>query len=407
MNSTFPSSASSARRRLTRTRSCAAMLASVMAVGYALPISSALAESPPPVGGVLGVVDPSGLSVGPLNGLTLTQLAALLGISPGELVAKIDALPGYGEVSALLDELLANPEATLQNVINDVNVSGVNPEPVQQLINSLLGGVVENSSQLQRVLTTVLSGLSTDGLLGKLADELEVPVGVLEEIGLIPVNDEELAGTLDTTTENVGDLLTGADAISKPPGLGTPLVDAAVPGSTLDETKEIVGTLGSEQGLTLTTVSSTPGPAGPAGRGGTAGAPGPAGPAAVAAAARPAATISNAFTVVSIKRAKSGLVVETVKLPGAGRLAIGGTAKETVANVARDGRSKTAKRTIKFATLGTDVGGGTRAIALYPQINPRNRIVVSLTTTFKPTGGAANAKHSAATLKATTSSRTR
>jgi hypothetical protein len=329
---------------------CAAALAAAIALGVAPAACAAAADGQALASGSLTVRDQSGQAAELLDDVTLPQLASVLSTSPATLSAQLND----GEADVQLNE------------------------------------IVSNSSQLQSVVETLLADVQADGQIGELASELDVPVSILEAPALAPLDGGELAGTLGTTTDELSSTLAGSGAIAKPLTQTTPLVAAPVLDDAGGLETELVGAPTGEGGVTLVTVGS-PGPAGPAG---------PAGAGPAAAAASPVALTSNAFSIVSIERSKSGLITERVKLPGTGRLVIKGTAKETVARSAKKGRRRTTSRTIELAPLATTIAGGTWNIALYPQINPANRIVLSLTTTFKPASVAANAKHSAVTLKA-------
>ena len=88
--------------------------------------------------GALSVPDPSGTATDLVNDVTLTQLASVLKITLPELITQLQAVPGDSTISALLTELAANPNATLQNVLNDMTANGLDPASVGQALESLL-----------------------------------------------------------------------------------------------------------------------------------------------------------------------------------------------------------------------------------------------------------------------------
>src|SRR5437764_1376998 len=71
----------------------------------------------------LTVRDQSGRAAELLHRLTLAQLAAALNTTPAQLRAQIEAPDG--EVAVSLGELLSNPSATLEDVINLLEAHGV------------------------------------------------------------------------------------------------------------------------------------------------------------------------------------------------------------------------------------------------------------------------------------------
>jgi len=382
--------------RLGRVRARASILASVMTLSCALPISAALAESTPAGTGALSVPDPSGTATDLVNDVTLTQLASVLKITLPELITQLQAVPGDSTISALLTELAANPNATLQNVLNDMTANGLDPASVGQALESLLAPGVASSGGLQGVTETLLSDLGLDGQLASLASELNVPTSALENPNLSPISAGSLAGALDTSIEHVSTLLEGVGASTQPLTSITPLIAAPLSGIGGVAT-EIVGIPNGAGGITLTPVSSTLGPSGPAG---AAGQPGTDAASVATTPTAPATLVSNAYSIISIKLAKSGLIVETVKLPSAGKLMIKVTAKGIVASASKRGRTKTANKAIKVAPVTANTGAGTRAFTLRPAsaVKRARHIVVSVTTTYVPSGGAANTKRKSVTF---------
>jgi hypothetical protein len=381
--------------RLGRGRARASILASVMALSCALPTSAALAESTPAGSGALSVPDPSGTATDLIDDVTLTQLASVLKLTLPELIAQLQAVPGNSTISGLLNNLAANPSATLQNVLDEMTANGLNPGLVGQALAPLLAPAVASSGELQGVTDTLLSDLGLDGKLATLASELHVPTSTLENPNLSPISAESLAGTLDTSMEHVSTLLAAVGASTQPLTPSTPLIAESLPGPG-GVTTEIVGVPDGAGGITLTPVISTAGQSGP---------PGAAGPAGASAAsattpATAASAISNAYSIVSIKLTKSGLIVETVKLPSAGRIMIKATAKGVVASAAKRGRTKTANKAIKVAPVSASTGAGTRTFTLHPAsaVKRARHVVVSVTTTYVPAGGAASTKRKSVTF---------
>jgi hypothetical protein len=356
-----------------------------MALGCAIPVSSAAGESQQAGNGEVTVRDQGGLAVELLPGLTLAQLATLLNTTPAELIAQIEALPGNAEVAGLLNELLANPNAKLEDVINALVAHGLNPAAVWQLINSQLGPALESSERVLGVVDTSIDDLGIDGALPAIASQLTLATGTLLNPHFVPSTIEQVANSLGTTIERLSGPLISAGALTQPLTQSTPVVASPVEASVATRTTRLLGLPNGAGGVTLTTVSST-GKAGPAGPTGS-------------SAAR--TSISNAFSILSIKVTRSGLIVETVRLPGPGRLAITATARKKIATKVRRGRSKTVIKTASVASIAANTAGGIRTVTLHPRglANAAKPIQVRLATTYTPTGGSANTKQSSVTLK--------
>jgi len=383
------------RSPLDRRRGAAAVLASVMALGCALPVAAATGETLPTGGGALSVLDQGGKASELTSKVTLAQLASLLGISEPELIAKIEALPGNSAISVLLSGLLANPNATLQNALDDLTANGLDPSSTEQLLQSLLGPQLSNPEALREVLSTLLIDLGLDGQLASLTSQLKLPSGTLEAPDLKTVSAETLAQTLRTTVADLSALLSGAGAITLPLTASTPLVVTPFVTSG-GEVAQLIGVPDGLGGITLTTVSSNPqAPASTSGANGAAGANG-----STSAAVTPPASMSNAFSIVSVKLTKGGLILETVKVPRAGRLSVKGSARGRVASASKR-HKKAGSRTIKIGSATANAAAGTRTITLRPAraIKGATNVVVSLTTTYAPTGGTSLTKHSTVTFK--------
>jgi hypothetical protein len=232
------------------------------------------------------------------------------------------------------------------------------------------------------VVSTILADLAADGKLGVLAEQLGVPLSVLERLVVLPVSDETLAATLGTTLEDLGSLLLDAGAITTPLTPTTPVISIPVLSSGEAGKTEIIGTPSEHGSVTLTTVYSTTAPsAAPA-------------PASAVLGARSEAAVSNAFTIVSVRLNRKGQVVETVKVPHAGKVTVKGSARGTAA---RNGH----KMSIPVAGAGATVAAGTRSITLRPgrAFKKVRAATFALTTTYVPTGGTASTKHSRTTLR--------
>jgi hypothetical protein len=397
MNSAAPSAASVRPRRAVHRGACAAIVVSVMAIAYAIPVSSAPAEGPPAgsgevtvsggglnANGVVTVSDQGGIAAEVLQGLTLPQLAALLKTTPAALVAQIESLPGASAVTLLLKELLANPGATLESVVNGLTAHGVNPAALKALINSLLAPVTETSSQLRSVLETALADLGLNGVLPAVAHTLSVATSTLESAKFLPGSTEGLASTLNTTVERLSSVLAGAGAITTPLISITPLVLSQVPGAP-GSTTDLVGLPNGAGGVTLVTMNSTtPAAASPAGQ-----------PAATASPASPGAVTSGVFRVLSIRLTKGGLIVETVSVPGPGQLGVKATVQTRGASKASHARTRT------VASAATNVAGGIRTITLRARglANLTKRTPVTLSTTYTPTNGSAITKRNSVIFK--------
>jgi hypothetical protein len=352
------------------------VLASVLTLGSALPAASALAVGQTSESGLLSNLDQGGQSAELLQKLTLPQLAALLGTTPTGLVSQLGTLSGDGELTSVLSGLAADPSATVQDVINELTATGMNAGVAEQLLSSLLTPSVGTSAELQSVLTTILGDLASNGDLATLAAQLGVPVATLEALHLLPVSDKALAETLGTSTDNVNTLLESAGGTIHGITPSTALVTAPALTTAERGTTDVVGVPSSQGGITLTTVNSTtPGETGPSG-----------------------SAAANAFSIASIRITKAGLIVETVKLPQAGRVAVSATTK---AKVAGKGHAKGASRAVSVRPFHGALAAGTRSITLHPskELKGSNRFTVSVTTSYRPAGGSPITKRTSISLK--------
>src|SRR2546428_4600139 len=282
---------------LRRPRAATAVAAAAAALACALP-SAATASSEAsasvtsePVNASLTVLDENGRSVDVLGKLTIKQLAAALHVSSAELVAGIEALPGYSSVASLLGEVL-NPSATLSQVTSALSALGLSTGSLTQLIEARLSSLAQDAEGLRALVAEILADLGLNGALPTLANELATTLNDLLEPQLVSSTTEGAASTLGTTAENLNSTLKAARAIVKPLVSGAPLVletvEKALPGTT-----QVVATPSGGGGLTFTTVNSTSAPA----------------------AAGVQGAKFGSFSVLSVKVTKAGLIVERVFLP--------------------------------------------------------------------------------------------
>src|ERR1700730_14373280 len=117
-------------RRIDLDRSFVVLLLSAMGIAGVLPASSAVANkrSHGALAATVSVQDPGGRAVELIRRVTIPQLAALLGTTTAQLAAQIGALPGLGSQGALIQELLSNPNATLESLLNALGAQGVNTD---------------------------------------------------------------------------------------------------------------------------------------------------------------------------------------------------------------------------------------------------------------------------------------
>jgi hypothetical protein len=325
---------------------------------------------------VLQVLNANGKAAELLHQLTIAQLAALLHKTTAELLGEVQALPGYGLLSGALGSLLEKPGATVQELLDAISAQGISLTPVKQLTETLLQGGVETAEQLRSVLATVLDDLAKNGQLSGLEQELGVPGGVMEVARLVPSTVGQAADTLGTTVEALGTLLQGAGGLSHLPTSGLspivtlPLEAVGGPGGA----SSVLGLPSGSGGLTLTTVNSTPATQ-------------------AAAGVKPSnsSSVSNAFSIVSLKVTRAGAIVETVSLPGPGSLAVSASGPKVVAHRSVHGRTKVLTRRATVASLATQAAAGLRTVTLYPKrLGGGRRIPVSVATTYTPTGGSPN-----------------
>jgi hypothetical protein len=357
-----------------------ALIISTIAISLLGAPSGAMASSSSP-SAVLTVSSANGKAVELLHRLTLPQLAGVLKTTPAELKAQIEGLNLL--VGLELGELLNNPKATVEEVLNLLSAHGVNTAPVAQLINRQLGGVTESGEQLLTTVDQVLADLRADGQIEQLAKELALPTAAVEALQLAPTTGERLASSLGTTNNNLARTLLGAGAGGQ--SGSSPFVAGTVPGTG----SVIVGAPNGSGGLSLTVVNST--------------SPGP------SAAAASGAPVSTAFTILSISVTKAGLVRETVSLPGPGRLAVSASTRRKFAFRSRTGRRRTTTRTATLASLGETLPSGVHTVTfrLKGAAARARPLTVKLTSTYTPTGGSPSTIQRSVTIGSTAKKRRR
>jgi hypothetical protein len=353
-------------RRPTGRSERLALLASLAVASCALAAPAAVA-SPSGASAEVTVRNVNGKAAELLHRLTIPQLAAALKTTPAKLSAEAEG--SGGRVGLELGEVLGNPAVTLQEVLNGLAAQGVSAAPLEQVINRLLAGGGESAEQLRSTIDAVLADLREGGQIGALANELGLPPAVVEAARLLSTTAGQVASGLNTTTEHLTSVLQGAGAILQPLAATTPLVSGGVERALQGGTSVLVGAPTGAGGLSLTTVNSTA-------------------PAQPATAAQ--APVSNAFSIISIKVRKDGAILETVKLPGPGQLAIKGTANKKVAVRSKSGRKRSFTRKATVASLSTALSAGVHTLTLRPKGASGARLLVQLATTYTPTGGSPN-----------------
>jgi hypothetical protein len=359
-----------------------ALLASVIVTGGVMAASAAIASS----GATLTVHDTGGKAAELLHRLTIPQLASVLKTTPAQLTLQTEA-PNV-QVGLELGEVLTNPNATLQEVLNLLAAHGVSTAPLEAFINHHLAGVSGTADQLRTTLNEVLADVGEDGQIAALANELGLPPAAVEAVHLTSGNAEQAASTLNTTVSRLSSVLQGAGALTQPLGSTTPVATNTVERTAENGTTALVGVPSGSGGLSLTTINSTS--------------------TAPAAAAASGAPISNAFSIVSIKVGKGGVIVETVQLPGPGQVAIKATTAKKVAVKSGNGRRRSFTRQATIASAASAVSGGLRVLTLRPKTaGLAKRFRVQLATTYTPTGGSPNTLQRSVTVSRTVRSRHR
>lgn len=323
-------------------------------------------EAPVSASAGLAVADPSGKASEVLQLLTIPQLESILGTTPGQLTSVVEKLTG-GPLGSKLRELLAGPKTSLKEVLAVLAEEGIPTAPIEDALASAVGAATETPAQLRSVLASTLADLGEDGGLSELAHELGLPQAALEAAQLASGTARQAAEALGTSIPGLSSVLTSAGAIDKSLVENTPVVISPVERVTSSGTTLVVGSPTGAGGVTLTTVTSTSAP--PTG-----------------VAGFKVATISNAFTILSVKVTKTGAIQEKVRLPGPGRLSVLASTTKTVARKSSHSPARTRK--VKVASASRSTSGGTLTVTLHPRgIAAAKRTRVTLATTYAPTGG--------------------
>src|SRR4029077_11426505 len=99
------------------------------------------------------------------------------------------------------------------------------------------------------------------------------------------------------------------------------------------------------------------------------------------------ASVSNAFSILSVKVTKTGAILEKVRLPGPGRLSVAASAAKPIARRSTSRHARLRTRTVKVASAAVNTHGGTLTVTLRPRGLGASRVRVALATTYAPTGG--------------------
>ena len=344
-------------------------VAAIAVVGaglHALPATAGASSGPEATLQVVG----SSSSPQLLRGLTVSQLAALVRLTPEQLALRLAPSLTLGSASVELNALLTNPSATVGELIDLLAAAGVPMATIAETLDRLLTAATGTAEQLAATLNAILADLAGDGRLAALADELKLPAAVVEALNLAPASATQVSESLNTTVGHLAARLPGSGTTSSgggttPSRAAESLVAAPLRGLG-GTTSTVLGVPNGSGGATLMTVNSTTSPASAVG-----------------------ASPSNAFKVLSVKVSKSGLIVETVRLPGPGRLAITASAARKVRVAAKHGRSQVRTRSAKVASAAGQQTGGTHTITLRArgQLTKARRYTLTLITTFTPSGG--------------------
>lgn len=350
-----------------------ALAAAVAGMCAALPAAPAAGEASGSATAALSVQNPGGSAAELLRRLTVPQLAQVLHTTSSSLLLQMqggNSLLG-GEASAAAE----TSSVSVQELLGELAAHGISASTAEEAIGRLLAQATSSPQQLQATVAQVLSDLRENGQLGALARELALSQAALEAAQLLPSTAGQAAAALDTSAERLSSTLQGAGAVGQSLSPATPLVIAPL-SETSSKVREVggqtrtvlVGSPNGRGGLSLTTISSVP-------------------PASTSGA--PAAAISNAFTIISIKTAQNGEIVETVQLPNPGVVAVKATTTRRVALRSRSGRRRVANRTSTLVSVRKALSAGRHAITFRPRnaSTRGRRLTVALATTYTPTGG--------------------
>jgi hypothetical protein len=367
-----------ARRTLNRLLTVAV----VAVAGTGLHVMPSSAQSRPGAEATLQVVGSSSSSGPLLSDLAINQLAALVKLTPEQVVASVQPSLVLGSADVELNALLANPGATVGELVGLLTRAGLAPTTINEALDRLLSPVTDTVEQLSGTINKLLADLGEDGGLSKLAGELKLPAAVLETLQLAPTSVPELSKSLGTTAEQLRALTSATGTTDrefvKESAAATPLGPVLGSGSA-----GLLALPAGSGGVTLMTVSSTSTPAG-------------------AAAASPTPTSpSNAFSIVSIKVTRAGAIRETVRLPGPGRLAIAASATNRSRVRDKHGHARLRTRSGRVASVASQQKAGTHTITLHPRgrLTKARNFGLSIVTTFTPTGGVPKSIRRSLTVK--------
>ena len=373
------------RRRPSPARRMRGRLLAVATVVVALAglqVMPASAQAPPGAEVTLQVVGSSSSSGPLLSDLTISQCAALVKLTPEQVVASVQPSLALGSADVELNALLANPGATVGELVGLLTRAGVAPTTINEALDRLLSPVTGTVEQLSGTINKLLADLGEAGSLSKLAGELKLPATVLETLQLAPTSVPELSKSLGTTAEQLRTLTSATGKTDrefvKESLAATPL--GPVPGSG---SAGLLGVPTGSGGVTLMTVSSTSAPADTS-----------------AASAVPTSP-SNAFSIVSIKVTRAGAIRETVRLPGPGRLAIAASATNRSRVRDKHGHARLRTRSGRVASVASQQKAGTHTITLHPRgrLTKARTVQLSMVTTFTPTGGVPKSIRRSLTVK--------
>src|SRR2546421_2818373 len=134
-----------------------------------------------------------------LRGLTVSQFAALVRLTPEQLVARVAPSLTLGSATVELNALLANPGATVGDLIDLLAAAGVPTAAISESLDRSLGAVTGTAEQLAETLNALLADLAGDGRLSALAGEPEQPPAVVEALSLAPASAGKDRRTVDHT----------------------------------------------------------------------------------------------------------------------------------------------------------------------------------------------------------------
>jgi hypothetical protein len=383
-----PSAKRSSRTR-ARPRASALTLSSVTALGATvpLPLPAQAAAGAGRARGIMRMLEESANAAELLHRLTLSQLAGLLGTSPAALVAEIEALSVSERTRAALGVALQSPRATLAEMIADMTADGVGDSAARQLLSAQLGTVAGDAGKLERALRPLLVDGLGGGHRGSTPTGRGFALGSIEHLGVTAVatEHETSESSLALAIAQLGDRHhRDAARSSYPDGPLTARRDTS-PSRSAAPTK-LLGLPNGVGGLTLTTIGEHRGDGEtrvPASAHSLA--PAIAGDAVRLSASGP---LRSDFSIVSIKLAKRGVILETVRVPLAGRLDVRATAAAHMARADDYDEHANTIRSIAVTPVHIDVERGHRAIQLRRRqpLGRATHVLVSLASSYVPVG---------------------